>query len=93
MRYIISYDISDNKLRNKLVKILEKYGERVQYSSFEFELNKEDFNNLMSELKVEGFLRKKKGYKLFIYKIKPHLVRQIKRIGYQASLDSNYIIV
>lgn len=31
MRIIISYDISDLKLRNKLVKILEKYGERVQY--------------------------------------------------------------
>lgn len=32
--YIISYDVSDNKKRNKVAKILEEYGERMQYSVF-----------------------------------------------------------
>ncbi|MDN5338425.1 MAG: CRISPR-associated protein Cas2 [Thermotogaceae bacterium] len=32
--YIISYDISDTKKRNKVAKVLEEYGERIQYSVF-----------------------------------------------------------
>ena len=32
MRYLISYDISDTKIRNKVVKYLESFCYRVQYS-------------------------------------------------------------
>ncbi|VFQ43162.1 CRISPR-associated endonuclease Cas2 [Desulfoluna butyratoxydans] len=35
MRYLISYDIVDDKRRNKLAKVLKDYGHRVQYSVFE----------------------------------------------------------
>lgn len=35
---LISYDITDDKRRTKLMKLLEGYGERVQYSVFEAEL-------------------------------------------------------
>ncbi|WP_108977929.1 CRISPR-associated endonuclease Cas2 [Leptospira ryugenii] len=31
---LISYDISDTKLRTKFAKYLKKYGERQQYSLF-----------------------------------------------------------
>lgn len=93
MRYIITYDISDNKLRNKLCRILEKYGERVQYSVFEFELSDQEFKNLLSELKVNGFLKENKKAKIFIYKLKPHLVPQIKRIGNKPILDSKWFVV
>ena len=34
MRYLISYDISDTKIRNKVVKYLESFCYRVQYSVF-----------------------------------------------------------
>jgi CRISPR-associated protein Cas2 len=94
MRYVISYDISDNKLRNKFVKIIEKYGERVQYSVFEFELSPKEFKNLINELKVNGFYkRKSKNWKIVIYKIKPHLVREIKRVGSKPILDENFLVV
>ena len=36
--YSIAYDIPDDKRRRKLAKILESYGQRVQYSVFEMEL-------------------------------------------------------
>ena len=32
--YIVSYDIKNNKKRNKVAKILEDYGERILYSVF-----------------------------------------------------------
>ena len=34
MQYLISYDISDTKIRNKVVKYLESFCYRVQYSVF-----------------------------------------------------------
>ena len=34
MRYLISYDISDPKIRNKVVKYLESFCYRVKYSVF-----------------------------------------------------------
>lgn len=32
---VVAYDIADNRLRSKLVKIIEKYGTRINYSVFE----------------------------------------------------------
>lgn len=33
-RYLIAYDISDDRRRAQLAKVLERYGDRVQYSVF-----------------------------------------------------------
>ncbi len=33
--YVISYDISDDRKRNAMAKLLERYGRRVQKSVFE----------------------------------------------------------
>lgn len=33
--YVIAYDIVDDKRRNRISKILEKYGSRVNFSVFE----------------------------------------------------------
>lgn len=48
--YLISYDISENKLRTKVAKKLEDYGRRVQYSVFECRLDKKRFKRLYGEL-------------------------------------------
>ena len=34
MQYLISYDLSNTKIRNKVVKYLESFCYRVQYSVF-----------------------------------------------------------
>lgn len=34
---IVTYDISDDRLRTKLSKFLEQYGVRIQYSVFEIQ--------------------------------------------------------
>jgi len=39
MIYVISYDITENHLRRKVSKILGSYGNRVQKSVFELDLN------------------------------------------------------
>ena len=54
---IVSYDISDNKRRRMVAKILEEFGERVQYSVFECILNKTKLGHLkqaLSHVTLEG---------------------------------------
>lgn len=47
---IISYDISDDKLRTKFSKYLSKYGHRIQYSVFEIDNSEKILNNIMSDI-------------------------------------------
>lgn len=51
LRTVITYDISNDKRRRKVVKILEGLGYRVQYSVFECELSKYQLKNLRNLLK------------------------------------------
>jgi len=51
MFIVISYDIADDKRRNKVAKTLENYGTRVQYSVFECIMEKDTLLKLREELK------------------------------------------
>lgn len=50
MTYIIAYDIGDRKRREHIAKLLANYGNRIQYSIFLCELNKELLNILVNKL-------------------------------------------
>jgi len=47
---IISYDISDDKLRTKFSKYLEKFGHRIQYSVFEIDNSEKILTNIMADI-------------------------------------------
>ena len=49
-RYLITYDISDNKRRNCVFKALYNCGDHVQYSVFICELNSREYASLKGEL-------------------------------------------
>ena len=51
MFYVVSYDISDDKKRNKVAKILFDFGKRVQYSVFECILEDKHLKKMVSRLK------------------------------------------
>ncbi len=50
MFYIVSYDIPDTPRRTKIAKILEDFGDRVQYSVFECLLEKELLEKMVDRL-------------------------------------------
>ena len=57
---IISYDISDDKVRNRFSKLLIKYGAiRLQYSVYEFNNTNRLVETLL--LKIEAFSKKFTG--------------------------------
>ncbi len=50
MKVIVSYDISDDKRRNKISRELLNWGKRVQYSVFECELEPEKIYRMKRRL-------------------------------------------
>lgn len=50
MRFIISYDIVNNRRRGKIAKVLEGNGERVQDSVFEVEMSEQELTFLLRRL-------------------------------------------
>ena len=50
--YIITYDFTNNKKRNKICKLLEDYGVRLQKSVFQCKLSERQIYVLKSKLKM-----------------------------------------
>ncbi len=48
--YLVSYDISDTKTRNKIADTLKNFGQRVQYSVFECRLNEKRWKSMYGQL-------------------------------------------
>ncbi len=48
--YLISYDITKDKVRRKVAKELENYGRRVQFSVFECDITKAQYAKLYGKL-------------------------------------------
>nr|WP_287128206.1 CRISPR-associated endonuclease Cas2 [Candidatus Cyanaurora vandensis] len=50
MLWIIAYDIPLTKRRTKIAELLEGYGQRVQYSVFECDIEEQKFKELRERL-------------------------------------------
>ena len=48
--YVVTYDISDDKRRNQVVKLLESLGIRMNYSVFECMLTEVQYNSMCKRL-------------------------------------------
>lgn len=51
MYLVVSYDIRDDKRRNRIHKTLKNFGERIQFSVFECDLTKEQVLRMQHALK------------------------------------------
>jgi CRISPR-associated protein Cas2 len=49
-RYLVCYDIADDKRRDRVAKICESYGARLQFSVFECPLDELRYERLKAEL-------------------------------------------
>ena len=88
---IVSYDISDNKLRNRFSTFLKKFGFRLQYSVFQIKNSTRLLENIKSE--VEGKFAKSFAVQdsVIIF----HMSKNCKIIkyGYSRSDDEEFIII
>lgn len=79
MLYVISYDLSNDRRRTRLAKILEGFGQRVQYSVFECDLTAQQYGIL--KRKMCKLIVPDEGDSLRIYRLCAACVRTIELVG------------
>ena len=78
MKYVVTYDISDDNRRNKLASLLERYGKRVQFSCFEIEIHPRNLEFFVfSAEKVIDL----ETDKVFFYPISKYAIPSITKLG------------
>lgn len=87
---LVSYDISDNKLRNKFSKFLSKFGYRLQYSVFQID-NSERILNIVADEIENRFLSKfSQCDSVYLFKLSASC--KIMKYGYAKNEDESIII-
>ena len=88
---LISYDISDDKLRTKFSRFLKKFGYRLQYSLFEIKNSEKYLINIQS--KIEEYFSKhfKQSDSVMIFQLSKTC--KITKYGYAKNDDEDLIIV
>jgi CRISPR-associated protein Cas2 len=90
-KLIISYDISNDKLRTRFSKFLSKFGGRLQYSVFEIRNSERVLENIVTQ--ITGYFEKHftQGDSIIIF----HLSRTCKKtcFGYAKNDETDLIIV
>ena len=77
MRLAVTYDVSDNKVRTRVFKILESFGAWKQYSVFELEISNIQRLEMENEIKAEI----QAGDKVRIYELCERCVGAITDLG------------
>lgn len=88
---IVSYDISDNKLRTRLSKYLEKFGFRLQYSIFQIKNSDRILTNIQSEIKHKFEKKFSETDSVLIFEMSTTC--KITRYGYAKNQETDLIIV
>lgn len=79
---LICYDFSNDKLRAKFAKFLDKYGKKVQYSVYEIRNSKRMLDNILTEIN-HTFKRKfTSSDSVLIFQICEGDKKKIIRYGY-----------
>lgn len=91
MMILVSYDISDDKLRTKFAKFLSKFGYRLQYSVFKIE-NSERLLSIVSS-EIENRFSKKFSQSDSVYIFKLSTSCQVTKYGYSKNEDSDIILI
>lgn len=90
MFHVVTYDISDDRKRDRAAKVLLDYGKRVQYSVFECVMDNEALKTLVSRL--SGLASGEDSIR--VYSLCSGCERRIEVIGTGAvTKDENVIIL
>jgi len=92
MFYLICYDITDDRRRTKVSKLLEAFGMRVQKSVFEAVLNQNQYDKLHKKL---SNLLDEKQDQLRFYPLPANSRYQVKILGTEPefAIDDSVFIV
>jgi CRISPR-associated protein Cas2 len=88
IRYVVTYDIRKDSVRNKLFRLLEGYGAWKQFSVFEMNITDVQFVHLDATIRdlIEPTDRVR------IYQLCDHCIKNIKMIGDQSGEKMSNVI-
>lgn len=88
---IISYDISDDKKRNKFSKYLCKFGHRIQYSVFEIDNSERILSNIMTDIENKYMKVFDQSDSVYIFNLSSSC--KVKRYGYAKNEECSLKII
>ncbi|MEO2083170.1 MAG: CRISPR-associated endonuclease Cas2 [Desulfurobacteriaceae bacterium] len=90
MKYLVTYDISDDTMRSRLIKLLNEFGRRVQFSCFEIEVTKDDLGELID--KVNSLISDETD-KVFFFPISEYAIPFVKKLGRKDGEDNPSMVL
>jgi len=90
---IITYDISDDKVRAKFSKFLKKFGRKIQYSVYEIDNSPRVLNNIKTEINLRYEKLFEGSDSVLIFSVCEGCEKKIMRFGYAKNEESGIIFV
>lgn len=88
---IISYDISNDKLRSNFSKYLQRFGHRIQYSVYEIDNSEKILDNIVNDIKNKYEKRFEQTDSVYIFILSSRCV--VKRYGYAKNEENDFMII
>ena len=89
-RYIVSYDISDNKTRAQVAKVTSGYIYRVQKSVFEGIISQRGFNEFLKRLRNNHL---EATDSIRIYKVCEKCVSKVEYLGHPRMIEDMKFLI
>ena len=88
---IVSYDISNDKLRTSFAKYLSRFGHRIQYSVFEIDNSKRIVDNIVNDLTNTFEKRFSQSDSVYIFKMSSSC--EVLRYGDAKNEENDFFII
>ena len=89
--FIVSYDISNDKLRTKFAKYLSRFGHRLQYSVFQIDNSSRIIDNIIQDLKNNFEKKFTQEDSVMIFKLSSSC--EVLRFGYAKNDEKTFLLI
>jgi len=88
---IVTYDISNDKVRTKFSRFLSKFGYRLQYSVFEIKNSKRILNVIEAEIQASFGKRFEQSDSVIIFNLSKQC--KVTKYGYACNDDESLLVL
>ncbi len=88
---IVSYDISNDKLRTRFSKYLTRFGHRIQYSVFEIDNSERVLDNIKADIANKFEKRFTQADSVYIFQMSATC--KVTRYGYAKNEEKDFVIL
>lgn len=90
---IVTYDISNDRLRTKFSKLLSKHGRRLQYSVFEIKNSQRILRNILHEIETKFAKKFDNTDSILIFPLCELCKSKVIRYGYPVAEEQELVFM